>query len=235
MPNRIIREGIITSAPVNALSWGAEVFYRRLLNVADDFGRFHANVSLLRAYCYPLQLNKVSDSDIAKWLAETRKAGLVRVYSHDGKEILELDKFGQRVRAEKTKFPLPSDIRPSDDSHPPDIGMTSAHVVVDVDVDDRKALSGKPDLDEAREILEYLNRNAGKAYRPVESNLKLIVARLKSGVTPLQLREVVFAKCQQWGKDEKMVEYLRPATLFNATKFEQYLGEMSRGMSAVQN
>jgi hypothetical protein len=146
MPNRIIREGIITSVPVNTLSWGAEVFYRRLLNVADDFGRFHANTSLLRAYCYPLQLNKVSDSDIAKWLAETRKAGLVRVYRFDGKEILELDKFGQRVRAEKTKFPLPSDIGQSTDGQLSDNGETAAHVVEDVVVVDKKPSSGKPDL-----------------------------------------------------------------------------------------
>lgn len=147
MPNRIIREGIITSVPVNTLSWGAEVFYRRLLNVADDFGRFHANTSLLRAYCYPLQLNKVSDSDIAKWLAETRKAGLVRVYRFDGKEILELDKFGQRVRAEKTKFPLPSDSGQSNDGQLTVNGETAAHVVEDVVVveDDKKHSSGKPD------------------------------------------------------------------------------------------
>ena len=95
-----------------------------------------------------------------------------------------------------------------------------------------KALSGKPDVNghdyvaEAKGVLQYLNSSAGKKYRPVDSNLKLIVARLKSGVTPLQLREVVFAKCKQWEKDEKMAEYLRPATLFNATKLEQYIGEL---------
>ena len=91
-----------------------------------------------------------------------------------------------------------------------------------------KALSGKPDprdyLNEAKDVLQYLNANAGRTYRPVETNLRLIVARLKSGVTPLQMREVVFDKCQQWGKDEKMMEYLRPKTLFGAVNFEQYLG-----------
>ncbi len=39
MPNRIIREGILTSEAVNSLSWEAEVFFRRLLSVVDDFGR----------------------------------------------------------------------------------------------------------------------------------------------------------------------------------------------------
>ena len=93
-------------------------------------------------------------------------------------------------------------------------------------------LSGKPDAingfkTDAIEILDYLNRNAGKSFRETDTNLKLIAARLKSGVTPLQCREVVHAKCQQWKADPKMAEYLRPATLFNPTKFEQYLGEIN--------
>ena len=93
-------------------------------------------------------------------------------------------------------------------------------------------LSGKPDASEvlksqAIEILEYLNANTQRNYRPVESNLKFIAARLKSGVTDLQCREVIFNKCEQWGKDPVMSEYLRPATLFNSTKFEQYLGEIN--------
>ena len=93
-------------------------------------------------------------------------------------------------------------------------------------------LSGTPDAsDELKsqsiEILEYLNANTQRNYRPVDSNLKLITARLKSGATDLQCREVIFNKCEQWGKDPKMSEYLRPATLFNSTKFEQYLGEIN--------
>jgi len=34
-------------------------------------------------------------------------------------------------------------------------------------------------------------------------------------------------KCREWGADEKMEEYLRPATLFNATKFAQYRGKLA--------
>lgn len=90
------------------------------------------------------------------------------------------------------------------------------------------ALSGKPDYKaQAVEILEYLNSNTKRNYRTVDSNLKLIIARLRTGATPLQCREVIFSKCQQWQSDPVMAEYLRPATLFNATKFEQYLGEQN--------
>lgn len=109
MPNRILRDGILTSERMAALTWAEEVFYRRLHSVVDDYGRYHAHLSLLRAACYPLQLDKVSDSDIGKWLLATEKAGLVRVYpAKDGKRYLEVADFGQRIQS-KSKFPEPVD------------------------------------------------------------------------------------------------------------------------------
>lgn len=110
MPNRILREGILTSEGVNSLSWQEEVFYRRLMSVVDDFGRYYASPKLLRAACYPLHIDKVSDSDIGKWLTACVTAALVRVYpASDGKRYLELEKFGQQVRAKASKFPSPAD------------------------------------------------------------------------------------------------------------------------------
>ncbi len=107
MPNRILREGILTSPRIAKLTWASEAFYRRLHSVVDDFGRFHAHPMLLRAACYPLQLDKVSDSDIGKWLGETQKAALVRVYEVAEQRYLELLDFRQQVRATKSKFPNP--------------------------------------------------------------------------------------------------------------------------------
>jgi hypothetical protein len=106
LPNRILREGILTSERIAKLSWPAEVFYRRLMSVVDDFGRYYATPMLLRAACYPLHLEKVSDSDIGKWIRETEEAALVRVYpAEDGKRYLELLDFRQQVRAKASKFP----------------------------------------------------------------------------------------------------------------------------------
>lgn len=78
----------------------------------------------------------------------------------------------------------------------------------------------------AIEVLEFLNQKTGREYRPVTSNLKLIIGCLRSGATIEQCRQVIAKKCRDWKKDPKMMEYLRPATLFNPIKFEQYLGEL---------
>jgi uncharacterized phage protein (TIGR02220 family) len=79
---------------------------------------------------------------------------------------------------------------------------------------------------QAIEILEFLNEKTGRVYRPVDANLKLIIARLASGATVMDCRQVIAKKTREWRGDSKMSEYLRPATLFNATKFEQYMGEL---------
>lgn len=131
MPNRILREGILTSPSVARLGWAEEVFYRRLMSVVDDFGRYFGDVGMLRAACYPRQLNKVSDSDIGKWLDAVSVAGLVRVYrASDRENYIELAKFGQQVRAKKSKFPDPSSECVADAQQV----QTNAHLDVSVSV-----------------------------------------------------------------------------------------------------
>ncbi len=79
---------------------------------------------------------------------------------------------------------------------------------------------------QAIEILDFLNSKTGRVYRPVDDNLKFIMGRLKAGASVMDCRQVIAKKTREWHTNPKMAEYLRPATLFNATKFEQYRGEL---------
>lgn len=85
-----------------------------------------------------------------------------------------------------------------------------------------------PDNNMAAQVLEYLNKKTGKSFRPVESNLKLIRARLNEGYTESDIRRVIDRKAQEWSNDKSMRQYLRPETLFGATKFSQYVGEVGQ-------
>lgn len=140
MPNRILREGILTSPRIARLSgWAEEVFYRRLMSVVDDFGRYYADHGMLRAACYPRQLNKVSDSDVGKWLTACVTAALVRVYpAQDGERYLQLLDFRQQARAKTSKFPAPDDECIADATHAQSTSEADAPVFVfgDVDVSD---------------------------------------------------------------------------------------------------
>lgn len=106
---------------------------------------------------------------------------------------------------------------------PPKSDLPTSTSTSTVNTKNLKALSGKPD---AMAVLDYLNERAGRNYQPVDSNTKLIAARLKEGATVEQCKAVVDAKVKKWGADPKMEEYLRPKTLFNATNFAQYVGEL---------
>lgn len=108
MPNRIVREGINDSSKVDKLDYEAEVFYRRLINVVDDYGRYDARPTILRSKCYPMRVDKISDSDISRWLQQCAAPGveLVIVYEFEGKPYLELQNLGT-PRAKFSKYPPP--------------------------------------------------------------------------------------------------------------------------------
>lgn len=81
------------------------------------------------------------------------------------------------------------------------------------------------------EIINYLNEKAGTHFRDVESNLKFIRARLKD-YSEADLKAVVDKKVKEW-KGTTMQPYLRPETLFNATKFESYVNGLDKGKQDI--
>lgn len=126
MPSRIVRDGILYSVPVSNLTPLAELFFRKLLSVSDDFGRFHAGPPiLLISLCYPLQSQNIKPEDINKWLKELAKQGLIKIYTVEGTPFLEVRKFRQRRRASKSKFPDDPTNCNTDDGHVPDASKTA--------------------------------------------------------------------------------------------------------------
>lgn len=109
MPNRILREGILTSERVNRIADrpAVEVTYRRLYSVADDYGRFSAHPSLLRAALYPLRIDQITDAEVMEHLRACASAGLVNLYEVEGKPYLEILDFRQQLRSKRSKFPAP--------------------------------------------------------------------------------------------------------------------------------
>lgn len=106
MPNRIVREAILSSEKVSSLGWAEEVLYRRLMSITDDYGRHEANPKLLRSKCYPMQIDDVTVDQVAKWLNACHKADVLQVYQVDGKMYLQINNFGQQQRS-ASKCPAP--------------------------------------------------------------------------------------------------------------------------------
>jgi DnaD/phage-associated family protein len=109
MPNRILKDSICTSPNIDALSREAEAFFYRLLVQCDDFGRMDARPAILRARCYPLRLDAVTDKNVSTWLGELVRADLVLLYSVEDRPYLQMRTWErhQQVRAKRSKYPDP--------------------------------------------------------------------------------------------------------------------------------
>lgn len=76
----------------------------------------------------------------------------------------------------------------------------------------------------APKVIDYLNEKANRRIRVGYPIRKLINARYKEGYNLEDFKHVIDVKCSQWiGTDFE--KYLRPSTLFNATRFTEYHSE----------
>jgi hypothetical protein len=110
LPRRLLRDGILRSKRVNSLTAEAELFYRRLMSVVDDFGRYEADPEILLSACYPLNRMGICVADVTQMLRECVATApqLIRMYENGGSVYLEVVKFNQETRS-KPKFPGPDD------------------------------------------------------------------------------------------------------------------------------
>lgn len=229
MPTRDIKESCRTSRTLAKVSAHAERLFWRLTTFADDFGRMPADADVVRAACFAVMLDTVREGQVSAWLDELAAVDLIRFYSgEDGKRYAFFPTWSkhQRTRAKHSKYPVPASAGICQRMSA-DVAVVTEETVVPEDTEetDLRSLSREADASPATGILNWLNQKAGKNFRPVEANLALIRARLKDGLAPWQLKAVVSDKVAAWkGTDQAL--YLRPATLFNKTKCEQYVGEL---------
>lgn len=86
---RMISSSMCDDYALNECSPGAIVMFTRIVSVADDLGRFHADPRLLKSYLLPLNDQWDKDS-AALFLYELKDAGLVETYEVEGRPYLYL-------------------------------------------------------------------------------------------------------------------------------------------------
>ena len=105
MPNRILRDWT-DSDEVNRLTAEEERMFVRLIMVADDFGCFYGDPRRIRAACFPFN-EEINSEMVRGWIATLTRA-LIRSYSANGQDYIEIVNFNQRLRAMRRKFPNPN-------------------------------------------------------------------------------------------------------------------------------
>lgn len=84
-----------------------------------------------------------------------------------------------------------------------------------------------------KNVIDYLNEKTGKRFRTGAATAKLIGARAKEGFTLEDFRKVIDIKCADWLRDPAMEQYLRPETLFRASKMDGYLNQKNAGVQRM--
>lgn len=77
-------------------------------------------------------------------------------------------------------------------------------------------------------VIQYLNDKSGKHYHDTPSNRKLIHARLADGYTSMDIAQAINNVCKGWLNTESE-RYIRPTTIFAASKFEGYVNDVPYG------
>lgn len=174
MPNRYVREDILDSDRVDALSAEAEVFYRRLMNKADDYGRFHGDWRKLRAALYPLRVEKITEKFIERLLVECNQVidgrPLVTIYFSEGRRYLEITNFKQQIRSD-SKFPSSNSVEKPSDRICVSDDRSCSQVRSDTDTDtDSDSLSSSnsvvpfPETKTVSEVEQALDRNSERIH-----------------------------------------------------------------------
>jgi hypothetical protein len=103
MPIRMLRDWT-RSKKMAKLSSQAERLFTRLIQVADDFGNYPANIKLINGNCFS-EHTDILDLDVAKWLDECATIGVIRSYTVNKTKYIHIVNFGQRLDKAKAKYP----------------------------------------------------------------------------------------------------------------------------------
>jgi uncharacterized phage protein (TIGR02220 family) len=111
-------------------------------------------------------------------------------------------------------------------------GMDSAnsendYISTDVNAD------AKPDNEQFKQVIAYLNEKAGRSYRLAKASRKLIAARFADGYTLDDFKRVIDNMVARW-KGTEWEQYLQPSTLFAQSHFDEYLNKPATTQAKLQ-
>lgn len=132
MPDRIVRDELLTSERYWSVPEAAQLLFHHLLLIVDDFGNVHAGHFTIRSKCYAGR--HCDDKVIDKLLGLLADVDLIRMYQVSDAPYLHIPRFRQRLRHFTNRYPgsewdqikdLP---KKPPDARQSDVGRTSAEV-----------------------------------------------------------------------------------------------------------
>lgn len=226
---RTIKPEFWTDKKVSTWDHFTRLLFIGLWSAADDHGRGSAEAARLASELFPYDLTRDPSDTLARVAAgldTLSEASRIVLYEVEGEVFYEVSSWSKHQRVDnagKPRVPTPSEglAKPSLKSR-----ETRGDLPLEQGTGNREqgvADSSADKFADARTVLARLNELTHREFRAVDSNLKLIKARLSEpDVTVEGLVAMVERQVAKWNPDPKMREYLRPETLFGKTKFDGY-------------
>ena len=222
---RTIKPEFWSDEKLARLSRDCRLTYIGLWNLSDDYGVVKGHPSWLKAQLYPY------DEDLklltfSKWLDEIEAACMIVGFTSNDESYYYIKHFSEHQKVDhpsKQRNPAPPEDIISHQSR--DIRENSRDCRVETETEtETNILSGKPNNGiPVKEIITYLNEKTGKSFLPTtKDTVRHIKARINEGYSLADFYAVIDTMTTKWRGDPKMIDYLRPQTLFG-TKFESYL------------
>ncbi len=227
---RSIKTEFWTSEQIVSCTITARLLFIGMWTFCDDNGIHPASVTRLKLQVFPA--DSISNSELQNLIDELVRADLLIEYQAGINRYWQVTGWAKHQRIEKPTFKHPTPpikaeapIIPQvlDDNSTTTPRLFDSPSGTEWSGVESNTLSDKSDC---LNVLNYLNSKIGSRFRSVPANLKLISARLKEGATVADCKSVIDAKVAEWSEDSKLKKYLRPATLFSAENFAQYVGQL---------
>lgn len=104
MPDRLIRDEILTSERYCSVTRDAKLLFFHLMLSADNYGNFSGKNFTIRVRCFPGE--QIHPDHVDKWLGELHDQDLIRFYEVAESRYLHIPRFRQRLRETMPKYPL---------------------------------------------------------------------------------------------------------------------------------
>ncbi len=198
-----------------------------LITQADDEGRLVAEPAQLRAVLFAYH-PRVRLADVADALGRLAALALIQLYAVAGVRYAWLRSWADHQRIHKhhwtpSKLPAPPPVYTNPGDVPDQYGTDTAGR----EGNGTEGIGTPQTPQGGIEWLDTLNREAGTHFKPTDSNLRAIRARLREGHTLADAEAVVRTKVAEW-RGTDFAKYLRPSTLFGP-KFDSYLQASRNG------
>lgn len=233
----------------------------RVTALEDRVGKFFARGVCLTMWrhaqrhwngaCNPIP---VKDWELAGYPKEVFEVGLAEhvdggVYVAGSRENFDwykkkilAGKIGGKASAAKRKASDPTSAQATvneclSDREPSSSSSSSSSENIYKDPLEKKASEKDPTEELAKKVLSEFNKITGREFRCSEASLRPIRGRLTEPDAPSfeQIQDMIAIKFKQWGDDPEMKKFLRPETIFGASKFDAYIVEGKEARKLIES